>query len=197
MNKLPLIILASILSVPSLAHAVCLSMDKKDSKCRYPAGDEWCKENGKGNKYAYSDDCLKKPEEEQISPRITSNQSNAQRNIPQLRSTQLDLTIEKVAKTCLVAHTDSASQAAAFYGRENCAYATDQSLTVRARIHNSGSYSVKDVKVNCKMIAKSGTVLRTHSHTIYDVWHSNDTKRVEFQVPSHEQVTNVSCNANP
>lgn len=58
--------LATILSaVPLASLSKCLSTNEQ-SRCRYPAGDDWCGQNGGGNRYAYSNKCLRDSEPAQI-----------------------------------------------------------------------------------------------------------------------------------
>lgn len=42
-----------------LGYSKCLPVDDSNPECRYEKGDPWCAQHGKGNMFAYSDDCLR------------------------------------------------------------------------------------------------------------------------------------------
>jgi len=44
-------------------------------------------------------------------------------------------------------------------------------------IQNTNSYAVKDIQLDCKAVAASGTVLDVMSHTVYDTIPANGSKR--------------------
>lgn len=64
-------------------------------------------------------------------------------------------------------------------------------------VRNNFLTPVKDVTFNCQQIARSGTVLRTDSRIIYDVWDTKETKKVQLKLPKHEQTVRISCSASP
>lgn len=64
-------------------------------------------------------------------------------------------------------------------------------------VRNNLPTSVKDVTFTCQQIARSGTVLRTDSSIIYDVWDTKETKKVTLKFPKHEQASGIRCSASP
>lgn len=42
----------------SSTYGACLSDPAEAPACRYPQGDSWCEQHGKGNRFAYRDNCL-------------------------------------------------------------------------------------------------------------------------------------------
>jgi hypothetical protein len=76
-------------------------------------------------------------------------------------------------------------------------YHTDRSrIRVSLLARNNTPRPVKDVKFECAQVAKSGTVLRSTSNTIYDIWMPGEKKTVELELFRHEQVSQIQCKAD-
>jgi hypothetical protein len=75
-------------------------------------------------------------------------------------------------------------------------YVTDNySISTSMEVRNNSGKTIKDITFNCTQNAKSGTSLTTGSHTIYDIWSSNEVKSVSIKFAKHEQVQSMNCRA--
>ncbi len=75
----------------------------------------------------------------------------------------------------------------------NCSIRDPFQMTVSMSIRNNMTYPVKDIKVRCSQIAKSGTVLRNTLETVYDLWQAGEIREHNVKILKHEQSNNVSC----
>ena len=78
----------------------------------------------------------------------------------------------------------------------DCHRADRSKIVVSLLTRNNMPRSVKDVKFDCAQVAKSGTVLRTTSKTLYDIWSPGDKKAIEMELFKHEQVSEIHCRAD-
>ena len=80
-NKISYFLFFILITSFNSLYAKCLSSSNEYPTCRLEAGDKWCVENGKGNSYAYSDNCLKAqalPTNTKNTESISSNENKKQ-----------------------------------------------------------------------------------------------------------------------
>ncbi len=68
-----------------------------------------------------------------------------------------------------------------------------ENLYVSAYLKNNSLKIIKDVRIYCRNIATSGTVIGNSSVVIYEVFHPNKIYVVNFKVPQIAQTNNVEC----
>ncbi len=78
----------------------------------------------------------------------------------------------------------------------DCHHTDRNRIVVSLLTRNNMPKPVKDVKFDCAQVARSGTVVRTTSKTLYDIWSPGDRKTIEIELFKHEQVSEIHCKAD-
>jgi hypothetical protein len=76
---------------------------------------------------------------------------------------------------------------------QNCWVNNPLQITVAMSIRNNLNRPVKDINIRCSQIAKSGTVLRNSTDTVYNSWQPRDVKDYKLELLKHNQWSTVNC----
>jgi len=71
-------------------------------------------------------------------------------------------------------------------------------LIINGSVRNNTDLRIKDIKLNCQNIAKSGTVLDggflyKTSASIYDIWNPGEIRKISFKISDFQQRNSTNC----
>ena len=68
---------------------------------------------------------------------------------------------------------------------------------IDVEVKNNNDYPIKDIKVNCKYFAQSGTEVKNsisnQTYTIFQRWNANEKRKVSFDIALVEQASQIKC----
>ena len=68
---------------------------------------------------------------------------------------------------------------------------------IQVIVKNNYNYQIKDIKVNCKYFAQSGTEIKNsisnRTYTIFQKWNANEKRTLNFDIALVEQTSQIKC----